>query len=70
VDIHQLWVRQEVQAKRLHIEWLNSANMPADGLTKPLSRAKHEAFVRQIGMEPVPSSTSLISSPPARQLKN
>ncbi len=70
VDIHQLWVRQEVQAKRLHIEWLNSSEMPADGLTKPLSRAKHEAFVRQLGMEPVPTAASLTASPLAIQLKN
>ena len=70
VDIHRLWVRQEVQAKRLQIEWLNTSEMPADGLTKPLTRVKHEAFIRQIGMEPVPSETSLSSSPPAHSLKN
>jgi hypothetical protein len=54
VDIHQLWIRQEVQAKRLRIEWLNSSDLPADGLTKPLSRQKHEIFVRQMGMEYLP----------------
>jgi len=70
VDIHRLWVRQEVQAKRLQIEWLNTSEMPADGLTKPLTRVKHEAFIRQIGMERVPSETSLTSSPLALPLKN
>ncbi|OOQ85189.1 Reverse transcriptase RNA-dependent DNA polymerase [Penicillium brasilianum] len=54
VDIHQLWIRQEDQAKRLRIEWLNSSDLPADGLTKPLSRHKHEIFVRQMGMEYLP----------------
>jgi hypothetical protein len=54
VDIHRLWIRQEVQANRLRIEWLKSSNLPADGLTKALSRQKHETFVRQIGMEFLP----------------
>jgi hypothetical protein len=55
VDIHQLWVRQEVQAGRLTIEWVQSADMPADGLTKALSGDKHDAFIRQLGMEYDPS---------------
>ena len=54
VDIHRLWIRQEIQANRLHIEWLKSSDLPADGLTKALSRQKHEIFVKQIGMEFLP----------------
>ena len=46
VDIHRLWVRQEVQAKRLQIEWLNTSEMPANGLTKLLTRIKYKAFIR------------------------
>ena len=48
VDIHQHWLRQEVQEKRLQIEWLPTAEMPADGLTKALPRQKHDEFVRQL----------------------
>jgi len=50
VDIHQHWLRQEVQEKRLRINWVPTARMPADGLTKTLPRQKHENFVRQLGL--------------------
>ncbi|KAJ5124630.1 uncharacterized protein N7515_008455 [Penicillium bovifimosum] len=56
VDIHQLWILQEVQAKRLQIQWIDTNNMPADGLTKALTRPKHDAFIRQLGMEQIPFS--------------
>ena len=58
VDIHQLWIRQEVQAKRLRIEWVKSAEMIADGLTKRLSAEKHATFVQQLGMEILPAERS------------
>jgi hypothetical protein len=32
----------------LQIEWLPTAEMPADGLTKALPRQKHDEFVRQL----------------------
>jgi hypothetical protein len=54
VDIHQLWIRQEVQAKRLRIEWVKSANMIADGLTKRFPAEKHATFIQQLGMEILP----------------
>src|SRR2546423_9771145 len=50
IDIHRHWVRQEVQAKRIQIDWIHTAEMPADGLTKALPRQKHENFVRQLGL--------------------
>jgi hypothetical protein len=50
VDIHQHWLRQEVQAKRVAIQWVSTNDMPADGLTKPLTRQKHERFVRLLGL--------------------
>jgi hypothetical protein len=50
VDIHHHWLRQEVQAKKIQVEWIPTAEMPADGFTKPLSRQKHEHFVRLINM--------------------
>jgi hypothetical protein len=53
VDTHQMWVRQEVQEGRLHVEWCPTAEMPADGLTKSLVRQKHAEFVRQLGLENV-----------------
>jgi len=50
VDVRQHWLRQEVQAKRLLIEYLPTANMPADGLTKALPKQKFKAFVKQLGL--------------------
>ena len=50
VDIRQHWLRQEVQAKRLAIEYLPSSEMPADGLTKALSVQKFRIFVQQLGL--------------------
>ena len=50
IDIHQHWLRQEVQAGRVHIEWVPSADMPADGLTKALPRQKHERFITQLNL--------------------
>ena len=44
------WLRQEVQAKRVRIEWCPTAKMPADGLTKQLSRQRHERFVQMLGL--------------------
>ena len=55
VDIHQHWLRQEVQNGRRSIHWVPTADMPADGLTKPLNRQNHERFVKQLGLTYVDS---------------
>jgi hypothetical protein len=48
VDIHQSWIRQEVEAGRLNVKWVDTDNMPADGMTKILGRQKHAEFLRQL----------------------
>lgn len=50
IDIHQHWLRQEVQEGRIALKWLPTAEMPADGLTKPLPAQKHATFVRQLNL--------------------
>lgn len=50
VDIHQHWLRQELEEKRLRIEWISTNEMEADGFTKPLPRLKHESFIKQLGL--------------------
>jgi Reverse transcriptase (RNA-dependent DNA polymerase)/Pol polyprotein, beta-barrel domain len=50
VDIHQSWLRQEVQAKRIKVEWVPTADMVADGFTKVLPAQKHAEFVRQLNL--------------------
>ncbi|EED13808.1 hypothetical protein TSTA_100530 [Talaromyces stipitatus ATCC 10500] len=36
IDIYHHWLRQEVRAKRLQIDWVDTKSMVADGLTKVL----------------------------------
>ena len=50
VNVHQLWLRQEVEASRIHVNWVPTAQMPANGLTKILPLQKHENFVAQLGL--------------------
>ena len=50
VDIHKNWLRQEVQAGRIRVDWVPTKDMPADGLTKALPRQRHESFIRQLGL--------------------
>lgn len=60
VDIHRHWLRQEVQAKRLRITWVPTAEMPADGLTKALPRQKHEVFIKQLGLVDIRKQLDLV----------
>lgn len=48
VDIHNHWLRQATRNGDIKIRWIATANMIADGLTKPLNREKHAAFIRQL----------------------
>ena len=50
VDIHQLWIRQEVTASRISVKWVPTDCMPADGLTKILPRHEFVEFVRQLNL--------------------
>jgi hypothetical protein len=50
VDIHYLWLRQEVRAGRIAIRWVPTASMVADGLTKLLPRQQHERFIKLLRM--------------------
>jgi hypothetical protein len=55
VDTHQMWLRQEVEQKRILVSWVPTDQMPADGLTKVLPRPKHESFVKQLGLKDIRS---------------
>ncbi|KAL6352274.1 hypothetical protein LRP88_14480 [Fusarium phalaenopsidis] len=50
VDIHHMWLRQEVEKKSFTVTYLPTARMPADGLTKALLRQKFERFRAQLNM--------------------
>ncbi|KAG7110475.1 Copia protein like [Verticillium longisporum] len=50
VDIHNHWLRQEAQKNRILVEYIPTANMIADGLTKPLNHQRLQIFTAQIGL--------------------
>jgi hypothetical protein len=50
VDIHQHWLRQEVNNKTINIDWISTSIMPADGLTKALPLQKYKTFVSQLNL--------------------
>jgi hypothetical protein len=50
VDISQHWLRERVQNGDIQVQWVPTNDMPADGLTKALTRQKQERFVKQLGL--------------------
>jgi hypothetical protein len=50
VDIHNHWLRQEAQRKRIQVEYRQTADMIADGLTKAMNHGQFQKFVKQIGL--------------------
>ncbi len=48
VDIHQHWLHEQVKDRRIDVEWVKTIEIPANRLTKALSRQKHENFIWQL----------------------
>jgi hypothetical protein len=46
-------MKQEVNAGRIHVDWMPTAQMPADGLTKVLPRQKQQRFRELLGMKEI-----------------
>jgi hypothetical protein len=60
VDIHHFWLRQERRDnKTIEIEWVPTHEMPADGLTKSLTKGKHSAFLKVLQMVNITSKLEL-----------
>ena len=53
VDIHNLWARQEHAKGSFEVAYLPTAQMPADGLTKRLSRQKFEHFRALLNLQDI-----------------
>jgi hypothetical protein len=53
VDIHNHWLRQEVQNERITVCYTKSAEMMADGLTKALQKGAWESFIEQMNLRDV-----------------
>jgi hypothetical protein len=50
VDIHQHWLREQVEHSNLNIKWIATTDMLADGLTKALLKQRHMDFLHQLYM--------------------
>ena len=48
-----MWLRQEFRKGRFELEYLPTAEMPADGLTKNLTRQQFEHFVGMLNLKSV-----------------
>ncbi|EAQ84318.1 hypothetical protein CHGG_10722 [Chaetomium globosum CBS 148.51] len=53
VDIHNHWLRQEYQRGKIHVKYVPSKKMVADGLTKALNADNHQEFVRMLNLEDI-----------------
>lgn len=50
VDIHGLWIRQEVQRGHISVRWVSTTEMIADGLTKALGNEAHGNARQAMGL--------------------
>jgi hypothetical protein len=50
VNIHNHWIRQEVSNGNLQVQYVPSADMITDGLTKVLPTNKWDSFLDQLGL--------------------
>lgn len=62
IDVHQHWLRQEVQDKKIDVQWVPTDKMPADGLTKILPHQKHEAWIKQLNLIDIQRQIAIPSS--------
>lgn len=58
VDIQNMWARQEHQKGSFKLEYLPTSQMPADGLTKNLTRAQFEHFRALINLHDTSSQVT------------
>ena len=51
IDVRMHYIRQEVENGSVELAYVPTDEMAADGFTKPLPGAKHQAFIDQLGIE-------------------
>lgn len=60
VDIQQCWLREQHLAGNIAVNWIPTASMPADGMTKLLPALKHKTFLTQLRLVTSPESVRQI----------
>ena len=50
VDIYSHWLKQEVQAGTVKLEYIKTSLLVANRFTKELPRQKHKKFIRQLNL--------------------
>jgi hypothetical protein len=53
VDIHNHWLRQEVQQGAIEVFYTPTNDMIANGLTKALTQQEHALFLEQVGVQDI-----------------
>ena len=53
IDIKHHFIREHIACGRVSPRYISTKEMVADGLTKPLNKAKHEMFVKLLNMKTV-----------------
>jgi hypothetical protein len=53
IAIHHHWLQQEDQEGRLHMDWVSTADMPAEGLAKALPHQKHADLIHLLGLSTI-----------------
>jgi hypothetical protein len=51
IEIRMHYIRDQVRNGSIVLNYVETANMKADGLTKPLNNVKHGKFIEQLGLE-------------------
>lgn len=63
IDIQHHFVREHVENRNVHFDFIGTESMVADVLTKPLPRDSHNKFVRGMGITPgLPSPSGSVGS--------
>ena len=50
IDIRYKWVSDRIKRGDFDLQHVSTNDMVADGLTKPLNKAKYMVFVKQLGL--------------------
>ena len=53
IGVRYHWIREAIEYRRIHVVYIPTGKMAADGFTKPLPAPAFKAFLQMIGMADV-----------------